>query len=115
MTNHHGGAAAGGPSPAAGAADNINVSNPFDDVSPSPPPRPPAGTQYTSGPHPPFGQSGPPRPQGMHAPFHCTIYLLLLLFLFLLVVLCCRKLLQLCSVMMCAYVCRLYVSNLTIH
>lgn len=66
VTNHHAGAAAGGPSPAAGAADNVNVSNPFDDVSPSPSPRLPGGTQYAPGPHPPYGQSGPPRPQGRH-------------------------------------------------
>lgn len=56
-----GGAASGGPSPAGGAADNVNISNPFDDVSPSPPPR---GGPFPGGPHPPYPANTPPRPQG---------------------------------------------------
>lgn len=57
--NHLSGAASGGPSPAGGAADNVNVSNPFDDVSPSPPPR---GGPFPGGPHPPYPTNAPPRP-----------------------------------------------------
>lgn len=41
----------GGPSPAGGAGDNVSVSNPFDDVSPSPPPR---GGPFPGGPHPSY-------------------------------------------------------------
>lgn len=59
--NHMSGAASGGPSPAGGAADNVSVSNPFDDVSPSPPPR---GGPFPSGPHPPYPANTPPRPPG---------------------------------------------------
>lgn len=56
-----GGTGSGGPSPAGGAADNVSVSNPFDDVSPSPPPR---GGPFPSGPHPPYPANTPPRPPG---------------------------------------------------
>jgi AT-rich interactive domain-containing protein 1 len=59
--NHLNNAAPGGPSPAGGAADNVSVSNPFDDVSPSPPPR---GGPFPGGPHPPYPSGTPPRPQG---------------------------------------------------
>ncbi|KAJ8979897.1 hypothetical protein NQ317_017520 [Molorchus minor] len=59
--NHLGSAAPGGPSPAGGAADNVSVSNPFDDVSPSPPPR---GGPFPGGPHPPYPAGNPPRPPG---------------------------------------------------
>lgn len=52
--NHLNSTASGGPSPAGGAADNVSVSNPFDDVSPSPPPR---GGPFPSGPHPPYPTS----------------------------------------------------------
>ncbi|XP_066259081.1 trithorax group protein osa isoform X2 [Euwallacea similis] len=51
---------AGGPSPAGGAGDNVSVSNPFDDVSPSPQPR---GGPFPGGPHPSYptgDSSGPP-------------------------------------------------------
>ncbi|XP_015833018.2 trithorax group protein osa isoform X6 [Tribolium castaneum] len=60
--NHLNNAAPGGPSPAGGAADNVSVSNPFDDVSPSPPP--PRGGPFPGGPHPPYPSGTPPRPQG---------------------------------------------------
>ncbi|XP_030756458.1 trithorax group protein osa isoform X2 [Sitophilus oryzae] len=59
--NHLNSTASGGPSPAGGAADNVSVSNPFDDVSPSPPPR---GGPFPSGPHPPYPTNNPPRPPG---------------------------------------------------
>lgn len=59
--NHLSNAASGGPSPAGGAADNVSVSNPFDDVSPSPPPR---GGSFPGGPHPPYPSGTPPRAQG---------------------------------------------------
>uniref|UniRef100_A0A1Y1K1P8 ARID domain-containing protein n=1 Tax=Photinus pyralis TaxID=7054 RepID=A0A1Y1K1P8_PHOPY len=59
--NHLGNVSSGGPSPAGGVADNVNVSNPFDDVSPSPPPR---GGAPFPGPHPPYPAGAPPRPQG---------------------------------------------------
>lgn len=59
--NHLSNAGSGGPSPAGGAADNVSVSNPFDDVSPSPPPR---GGPFPGGPHPPYPSGTPPRPQG---------------------------------------------------
>lgn len=64
--NHHGGggvagAPATGPNALPAGQDNVSVSNPFDDVSPSPPPRSSAGNQYAQ----PYGQSGPPRPPGM--------------------------------------------------
>ncbi|XP_076262071.1 trithorax group protein osa isoform X4 [Rhynchophorus ferrugineus] len=59
--NHLNSTASGGPSPAGGAADNVSVSNPFDDVSPSPPPR---GGPFPSGPHPPYPTNTPPRPPG---------------------------------------------------
>lgn len=63
--NHlNSGAPLGGPSPAGGAADNVSVSNPFDDVSPSPPPR---GGPFPGGPHPPYPTGGgPPRPPGQN-------------------------------------------------
>lgn len=62
--NHLGGASSGGgPSPAGGASDNVSVSNPFDDVSPSPPPQR-GGGPFPSGPHPPYPANTPPRPQG---------------------------------------------------
>ncbi|KAJ8952544.1 hypothetical protein NQ314_007513 [Rhamnusium bicolor] len=57
--NHLSSAAPGGPSPAGGAADNVSVSNPFDDVSPSTPPR---GGPFPGGPHPPYPAGTPPRP-----------------------------------------------------
>lgn len=60
-TNHLSNATPAGSSPAGGASDNVNVSNPFDDVSPSPPPR---GGPFPSGPHPPYSAGTPPRPQG---------------------------------------------------
>ncbi|CAH1103269.1 unnamed protein product [Psylliodes chrysocephalus] len=58
--NHHNNAAPGGPSPAGGAADNVSVSNPFDDVSPSPSPR---GGPFPGGPYP---SGTPPRPPGQN-------------------------------------------------
>lgn len=66
--NHHGGG--GVPSGAPAGQDNVNVSNPFDDVSPSPPPRPATGGQFTT----PYGQTGPPRQPGtmLH---HTYLYL----------------------------------------
>ncbi|KAF5285273.1 hypothetical protein FQR65_LT13287 [Abscondita terminalis] len=61
--NHLGNASSGGgPSPVGGVSDNVNVSNPFDDVSPSPPPR---GGPFP-GPHPPYPAGAPPRPQGQN-------------------------------------------------
>nr|XP_023018213.1 trithorax group protein osa isoform X3 [Leptinotarsa decemlineata] len=62
-TNHLNSAAPGGPSPAGGASDNVNVSNPFDDVSPSPPPR---GGPFAVGSHPPYPGGAPPRPPGQN-------------------------------------------------
>ncbi|CAG9817012.1 unnamed protein product [Phaedon cochleariae] len=62
-TNHLNSSAPGGPSPAGGAGDNVSVSNPFDDVSPSPPA--PRGGPYPGGPHAPYpAAGGPPRPPG---------------------------------------------------
>lgn len=55
-------AAGGGPSPAGGAADNVSVSNPFDDVSPSPPPPRGGGGPFPAGSHPPYPSGTPPRP-----------------------------------------------------
>lgn len=57
--NHLGGVASGGPSPAGGAADNVNVSNPFDDGSPSQSGR---GGPFPGGPHPPYPAGSAPRP-----------------------------------------------------
>ncbi|KAK9889397.1 hypothetical protein WA026_004671 [Henosepilachna vigintioctopunctata] len=54
---------AGGPSPAGGVGDNVNVSNPFDDVSPSPPPR---GGPFAGGQHPPYPAGAPPRQQAQN-------------------------------------------------
>lgn len=59
--NHLNSATPGGPSPAGGAPDNVSVSNPFDDVSPSPSPR---GGPFPGGPHPPYPTGTPPRPPG---------------------------------------------------
>ncbi|XP_025834500.1 trithorax group protein osa isoform X2 [Agrilus planipennis] len=59
--NHLGSAPSGNPSPAGGASDNVSVSNPFDDVSPSPPPR---GGSFPGGSHPPYPAGTPTRPQG---------------------------------------------------
>ncbi|XP_050519280.1 trithorax group protein osa isoform X2 [Diabrotica virgifera virgifera] len=61
--NHLNSATPGGPSPASGAADNVSVSNPFDDVSPSPPPR---GGPFSGGPHPSYPSGTPPRPSGQN-------------------------------------------------
>uniref|UniRef100_A0AAR5PVU0 ARID domain-containing protein n=1 Tax=Dendroctonus ponderosae TaxID=77166 RepID=A0AAR5PVU0_DENPD len=55
--NHLNSAAPGGPNPAGGTGDNVSVSNPFDDVSPSPPPR---GGPFPGGPHPPYPTGYPP-------------------------------------------------------
>ncbi|CAH1121554.1 unnamed protein product [Ceutorhynchus assimilis] len=55
-TNHLNSAAPAGPSSASGAADNVSVSNPFDDVSPSPPQR---GGPFPSGPHPSYSPGYP--------------------------------------------------------
>lgn len=52
--------APGGPSP---AGDNVNVSNPFDDVSPSSNPR---GGPFVGGQHPPYPAGAPPRQQGQN-------------------------------------------------
>lgn len=62
MVSGSGGAnhlSSGGPSPAGGVADNVSVSNPFDDGSPSPTSR---GGQYAGGPHPPYPSNAGPRP-----------------------------------------------------
>ncbi|XP_050313093.1 trithorax group protein osa isoform X4 [Anthonomus grandis grandis] len=55
--NHLNNATPGGPSPAGGVSDNVSVSNPFDDVSPSPPPR---GGPFPGGPHAPYPTGYPP-------------------------------------------------------
>lgn len=61
--NHLNSATPGGPSPSSGAADNVSVSNPFDDVSPSPPPR--VGP-FPGGPHASYPAGTPPRPPGQN-------------------------------------------------
>lgn len=61
--NHLNSAGPGGPSPAGGAADNVSVSNPFDDVSPSPPPR---SGPFPGGPHPAYPAGSPARPPGQN-------------------------------------------------
>lgn len=61
--NHLTNSAPGGPSPAGGAADNVSVSNPFDDVSPNPSAR---GGSFPPGPHPPYPAGTPPRSQGQN-------------------------------------------------
>lgn len=60
-SNHLNNTAPGGPSPAGGAADNVSVSNPFDDVSTNPQPR---SGPFPGGAHPPYptGNNTPPRP-----------------------------------------------------
>ncbi|XP_065166302.1 trithorax group protein osa isoform X4 [Atheta coriaria] len=70
-SNHLGNAAPSGPTPVAGAADNVSVSNPFDDVSPSPPPR---GGPFPGGAHPPFPTGTPPRPPGQNYPGQAGSY-----------------------------------------
>lgn len=67
-SNNLNNAASGGPSPAGGAADNVSVSNPFDDVSTNPQPRSgvgggAGGPFAAAGAHPPYPSgSTPPRP-----------------------------------------------------